>query len=68
MAAWLGDKGRAKWAKDTHAQLAKGFERLWDTKRKRYIDSLGALARPGRGVAARPGRGDRRRARARRVA
>ncbi len=40
MAAWLGDRGRAKWAKDTHARLTKGFERLWDKKRKRYVDSL----------------------------
>jgi hypothetical protein len=39
MATWLGDKGRAAWAKQTHAQLKAGFERLWDKKRKRYVDS-----------------------------
>ena len=44
MATWLGDRGRAKWAKETHAQLKKGFERLWDPKRKRYVDSLAPAA------------------------
>ena len=47
MSTWLGDKGRAKWAKETHAKLAKGFERLWDKKRKRYVDHIGELGDPG---------------------
>lgn len=46
MATWLGDKGRAKWAKDTHARLARGFERLWDKQRKRYVDHIGLLGDP----------------------
>lgn len=39
MSAWLGDGGRARWARDRHAALARGFERLWDERRGRYIDS-----------------------------
>ena len=46
MATWLGDRGRAKWAKDTHKKLAKGFERLWDKKRRRYRDHIGQLGDP----------------------
>ncbi len=45
MATWLGDRGRAAWAKRTHAKLKKGFDKLWDPKRKRYVDSYV----PGRG-------------------
>lgn len=41
MATWLGDRGRATWAKQTHARLKKGFEKLWDKKRRRYVDSYG---------------------------
>jgi len=40
MAAWLGDQGRERWALDTHARLARGFEQLWDVERGRYVDSL----------------------------
>ncbi|MHB8450754.1 MAG: alpha-L-rhamnosidase-related protein [Mycobacteriales bacterium] len=40
MAHWLGDEGRAGWALAAHARLAHGFERLWDSKRGRYADSL----------------------------
>lgn len=39
MAAWLGDEGRAAWARRTHDRLRAGFERLWDEQRQRYIDS-----------------------------
>jgi hypothetical protein len=38
MAAWLGDAGRAAWARTTHGRLAAGFERLWDVDRGRYVD------------------------------
>ncbi|MBM4336883.1 MAG: alpha-L-rhamnosidase [Deltaproteobacteria bacterium] len=40
MAAWAGDAGRARWALARHAALARGFERLWDGRRGRYVDSL----------------------------
>jgi hypothetical protein len=40
MAAWLGDTGRAGWARAAHTRLRAGFERLWDPDRRRYIDSL----------------------------
>lgn len=42
---WLGDAGRARWARDSHARLAAGFERLWDPARNRYVDSYVAGAR-----------------------
>jgi hypothetical protein len=40
MAEWLGDDGRAGWARRTHERLRTGFERLWDDRRGRYVDSL----------------------------
>jgi len=40
MAEWLGDAGRAGWARATHARLAEGFERLWDPERRRYADVI----------------------------
>ncbi len=40
MADWLGDAGRAGWARRTHERLRAGFERLWDEPRGRYLDSL----------------------------
>jgi hypothetical protein len=39
MATWLGDEGRASWARRTHDRLRAGFEKLWDPARRRYIDS-----------------------------
>ncbi len=39
MASWLGDEGRAAWARGRHERLAAGFERLWDPERERYSDS-----------------------------
>ena len=35
MAEWLGDAGRAAWARGAHDRLAAGFERLWDPERAR---------------------------------
>lgn len=40
MAEWLGDSGRAEWARGVHARLREGFERLWDPQRERYADSM----------------------------
>ena len=39
MAAWLGDEGRARWARERHAALKRGFERLWDEGCGWYVDS-----------------------------
>lgn len=39
LSEWLGDAGRAEWARSVHARLAAGFERLWDSGRGRYVDS-----------------------------
>ena len=47
MADWLGDTGRAEWARGAHQRLADGFERLWDPDRQRYVDSfIAGRARP----------------------
>lgn len=40
MAEWLGDAGRAGWARRVHERLRDGFERLWDPRRDRYADAL----------------------------
>jgi alpha-L-rhamnosidase len=40
MAEWLGDAGRAEWARATHRNLADGFEELWDPDRARYVDNM----------------------------
>jgi len=40
MAEWLGDSGRAAWARAHHERLVAGFERLWDPERQRYSDSF----------------------------
>lgn len=40
MARWLGDEGRAAWARRWHHQLREGFERLWDSRQGRYVDSM----------------------------
>jgi hypothetical protein len=39
MSAWLGDEGRAAWARTRHVAMRQGFERLWDEARGRYVDS-----------------------------
>ncbi len=47
LAEWLGDAGRAGWARRIHARLVRGFEALWDPARQRYVDSMpGAERRP----------------------
>lgn len=39
MSTWLGDGGRAAWARDAHTQLAAGVDQLWDPTQQRYVDS-----------------------------
>lgn len=47
MARWLGDRSRARWARHKHRSLARGFERLWDPKQRRYADVIaGGELRP----------------------
>lgn len=40
MAAWLGDAGRARWARRRWAGVAGGFEAFWDEERGVYVDHL----------------------------
>ncbi|MBB5083253.1 alpha-L-rhamnosidase-related protein [Nonomuraea endophytica] len=40
MSEWLGDLGRASWARGLHAALALGFEVFWDVRRGAYRDHL----------------------------
>jgi hypothetical protein len=48
MAEWLGDAGRASWARETHAQLSGAFEAFWDPERRLYVDHIdgGERGRP----------------------
>jgi hypothetical protein len=39
MAQWLGDEGRASWARGVHGQLAEGFELFWNPERQLYVDN-----------------------------
>ncbi len=38
MAQWLGDAGRARWARDRYARLRDAFELFWDPDRALYVD------------------------------
>jgi hypothetical protein len=38
MAAWLGDAGRARWARERHARIRDAFELFWDAERALYVD------------------------------
>lgn len=38
MSEWLGDAGRAAWARGLHAGLRRAFERFWDEARGSYVD------------------------------
>ncbi|GAA1025475.1 alpha-L-rhamnosidase-related protein [Amycolatopsis albidoflavus] len=40
MAEWLGDAGRARWARGRHDELAAAFEQYWDEDRGGYRDWL----------------------------
>ncbi|HZX05900.1 alpha-L-rhamnosidase C-terminal domain-containing protein, partial [Kribbella sp.] len=37
---WLGDAGRARWARELHARLRSGFELFWDPERRAYRDNV----------------------------
>ena len=39
MSAWLGDDGRARWARARHKALKRCFERLWEERCGWYVDS-----------------------------
>lgn len=40
MSEWLGDTGRAEWARACHARMVVAFERFWDPVRRMYVDSV----------------------------
>ncbi|MFD9422096.1 MULTISPECIES: alpha-L-rhamnosidase C-terminal domain-containing protein [unclassified Streptomyces] len=40
MADWLGDAGRARWAREAHQGVVTGFEAFWDADRGAYRDNL----------------------------
>ena len=48
MAEWLGDAGRARWARDRHSEVSRAFELFWDPERALYVDAAegGAPGRP----------------------
>lgn len=48
IAEWLGDLGRARWARTVHTRLREGFERFWDADRRIYTDSFQNGARSRR--------------------
>ena len=38
MSEWLGDHGRAAWARGLHAEVREAFELFWDEARGSYVD------------------------------
>jgi len=40
MAEWLGDGGRARWARALHARVRGVFDRFWDPERALYVDHV----------------------------
>lgn len=38
MSEWLGDRGRAGWARERHAAMREAFELFWDEARGSYVD------------------------------
>jgi hypothetical protein len=38
MAEWLGDAGRARWARALYARIRDAFELFWDPERALYVD------------------------------
>lgn len=40
MAEWLGDAGRAEWARSVHEEVAAGFEAFWDEGRGAYREQI----------------------------
>ncbi|MEW6269012.1 MAG: family 78 glycoside hydrolase catalytic domain, partial [Thermodesulfobacteriota bacterium] len=49
LAAWLGDAGRAAWARAAWGRVACGFDAFWDERRGVYVDHVLAGV-PGRTV------------------
>lgn len=37
---WMGDAGRAAWARDRHQTVLDAFERFWDPERGLYVDHV----------------------------
>jgi hypothetical protein len=48
IAEWLGDGGRARWARALHAEVRAAFELFWDDARGSYVDHArdGVAQRP----------------------
>jgi alpha-L-rhamnosidase len=48
IAEWMGDAGRAAWARRRHAEVSRAFDRFWDAERGIYVDHAlaGAPQRP----------------------
>jgi hypothetical protein len=40
MSEWLGDEGRAAWARESHGEVARAFEAFWDPERLLYADHV----------------------------
>jgi alpha-L-rhamnosidase len=40
LAEWLGDAGRADWARSLRADVELGFEQFWDADRRLYVDHV----------------------------
>jgi hypothetical protein len=40
MSEWLGDGGRAEWARRAWGRVRDGFERFWDERRGVYVDHV----------------------------
>ncbi|MFQ5699927.1 MAG: alpha-L-rhamnosidase, partial [Myxococcota bacterium] len=38
MSEWLGDRGRAAWARGLHGEIRDAFELFWDESRGSYVD------------------------------
>ena len=47
LSTWLGDHGRARWAREAWTRVRDGFEVLWDERRGGYVDHrVDGLVRP----------------------
>ena len=48
MSEWLGDQGRAAWARGLHGEIREAFELFWDEARGSYVDHAvdGQAGRP----------------------
>ncbi len=50
---WLGDAGRAQWARAMWSRVRGGFDAFWDERRRAYVDNLGGrcLSEPAHAAA-----------------